>query len=207
MGSRRTDLYRVEGVRVPSVTEILKIVGLSSFDNVDADVLEYARQRGEKVHAICDAIDNDLMWIDDPMAAELKPYIAAYLKFKHETGFQSVHSERVVVSKTYRYAGTLDRAGVMPLWNQKKDQVVVVDLKAVAEVGRATALQTAGYALALSETTGHENLGRAAVQLLPNGKYSLHPYAGAKADVNTWLACVRIAHWQLGNGVASLREH
>lgn len=208
MGERRTDLYVVNGVRVPSVTEVMHMVGIGDdLSMIDPDVLNHAADRGRRVHAISDAIDNDMVWGDDPMDEELAPYIQAYMAFKSETGFQVIKSEHVVVSAAYRFAGTLDRVGTFDkLRDVPTSMPFVVDLKAVVAVSMATRIQTAGYAFAYSEQEKTKNLGRASLQLMPSAKFRLKFYNNGRTDIGNFLSCVKVAHLQLAMNFATLDE-
>ena len=60
MPRRDTSGYVVNGVRLPSVTEVLSIAGLTDFSGVPPGVLEKARVRGTQVHEITEWIDDGL---------------------------------------------------------------------------------------------------------------------------------------------------
>jgi len=60
-----THTYTAGGVRVPSVTQVLKLLPLGpDFSRVDPDVLERKRQLGNLVHDACAILDegDDLDW-------------------------------------------------------------------------------------------------------------------------------------------------
>ena len=181
--------YVVDGVRVPSVTEALGLVGLYDFSHVPPDRLEYARARGQDVHEWLALEDQGFIEDEEP-PQEILGYVQAYLRFKNESGFVPHRIEQVVVNETYRYAGTLDRAGEL---NEKR---ALLDLKAVAEVKPATSLQTKAYALCLDEP--HD---RHALQLKPDGNYRLHSYPlpgrTETVDRDDWYAALRMAYWKL----------
>lgn len=200
---RDTSAYRVAGSRVFSVTEILSVAGMNSFAGIAPDVLERARVRGVRVHEYTEFIDTGLELNQQP-DAELLPYVKAYCQFKEDTGFQITYTEHVVVSKRYRYAGTLDRAGHLR-FSKKPDELCLVDIKCVATVSPATALQTAAYALALEEQEGVAVTRRASLQLKSDGKYRLKIYDDDN-DTADWLACCRIANFKLRAGLAQLEE-
>lgn len=183
--------YVVDGVRVPSVTEALGLVGLYDFSHVPVERLEYARARGQEVHEWLALEDEGFIEGDEP-PEEILGYVQAYLRFKTESGFIPERIEHVVVNETYRYAGTLDRTGKL---NGKK---ALLDLKAVAKVGPATSLQTAGYEACLPEH--HE---RYALQLRPDGSYRLCHYTD-RQDLHDFLAALRVVHFKLRHGLAQL---
>ena len=123
---RDTKRYRVAGVRVPSVTEVLELCGMSTFDQVPENRLERARQRGKDVHSWCEAIDRG--WIDEEEPdLRIASQVDAYRRFKQETGFKPVEIEVPRVCETWLYAGTVDRIGIL------NGSVGVVDLKPAAK--------------------------------------------------------------------------
>ena len=78
-----THEYRTpDGVSVPSVTQILRGVGVSAdFKAVAPGTLEYRRQLGTAVHADCHAYDdNDLDWAT--VDVRVKPYVEAWCQFR-----------------------------------------------------------------------------------------------------------------------------
>ena len=191
---RDTSRYVVDGVRVPSVTEALGLVGLYDFSHVPAERLEYARARGQEVHEWLALEDEGFVdlpaLLGDESPEEILGYVQAYLRFKTESGFIPERIEHVVVNETYRYAGALDRTGEL---NGKR---VLLELKAVAQVGPAASLQTKAYALCLDDP--HD---RYALQLKPDGTYRLHSYPlkgrSESVDRDDWYAALRMAYWKL----------
>lgn len=186
---RNTARYVVDGVRVPSVTEALGLVGLYDFSHVPQGRLEYARARGQDVHDWL-ALEDEGFVDDDEPPQEILGYVQAYLRFKAESGFEPVLVEHVVVNPIYSYAGALDRTGYL------SDHLALLDFKAVAKIGPATSLQTKAYALCLDEP--HD---RYALQLKPDGTYRLHKYPlkgrTESMDRDDWYAALRMAHWKL----------
>jgi len=190
--ARDTSAYVVDGVRLPSVTEILSINGLSDFSKVPADVLETARARGVRVHEWLEWLDKGELADGEEPDEEIAGYIAAYSRFREASGFDTEWVEHVVINRAHSYVGTLDRAGKM------NGDRVVIDLKTVSQVSKVTALQTAGYAACFDQP--HK---RYALQLKPTGKYTLHPYTD-RNDKHDFLAAVRLTHWRLRNGEIEL---
>lgn len=195
---RRTDQYVVDGIRVPSVTEAMKIVGLGSeFGMVAPDVLETARKRGELVHQLTELIDLGHLSATDAVDDEVQGYVNAYLQFKRDAGFEVSAVEKVVVNTSHRYAGTIDRVGRCKKLTQTGRRVL--DIKCVAQVSPATRLQVAGYAEA-------EDLPLwSSLQLFPNGRYK-HVEYSEPSDKYDFLSCVRVAHFKLAHGLASLED-
>ena len=112
--SRDTSNYRINGVRIPSVTEVMKIAGMTNFDGIPAANLLAARERGIAVHEWTEGVDRGQI---DPTEEVPHESIAAYTYawecFKQESGFTPTLIECPVVNEEMRYAGTLDRRGEM----------------------------------------------------------------------------------------------
>lgn len=204
---RRTDRYQ----GFPSVTEILKSSGLVDFSMITQERLDHARARGEKIHEWTELLDHGYLKPEDLPDPWIAGYIRGYLAFKEDAGFEIAGIEEVVVSQTYRYAGTLDRRGY--LRNLKyPDQETVLDIKAVAQVSHATRLQVVGYAIAADETARRDgripddHLSRTSLQLRGDGTYRLARYdqdEGAIHDAHDWLACVRLHHFRARHDLAA----
>lgn len=189
----------VDGVRVPSVTEVLGITGLSDFSGIPYAILEHARQRGSEVHDWCDMLDKGLLSPNDTPDSEIEGYVAAYLRFKDEAGFEVIESEFKVLNIRYRYAGTLDRIAYMRT-RPNSHIPHVIDLKCVALVSAATPIQITGYVEALPGINGGASL-----QLKHDGSYKLKHCLGAQVK-HDWYAVLRMCHWKLNNGLAKLEN-
>jgi len=102
-------VYTWRGVILPSVTGILKDVGIID----TAWYNEAARLRGSYVHLACALEDRgNLDWSTlDPV---LVPYVEAWVRFKRESGFVPEIIETPMLNESYLYAGTPDVIGEMP---------------------------------------------------------------------------------------------
>lgn len=204
-GKRDTSAYQAFGRRIPSVTEILGLAGLSDFSGIPKDVLENAADRGKWAHYFCDLIDHgiedDQLNIEFEVPEEVWPRIHAYRRFLAESGFEPIESEYVVVSKAFQFAGTVDRIGMLPGVGR-----VLVDLKLPVMASPAWNLQTAGYAFAYEESASFKIDGRYSLQLSKEARYSLKPGGDDLTDLNDFLAAVRVAHFKIRNGIAKLEN-
>ena len=189
---RDTSLYVIQGIRVPSVTEVLEIAGFTDWAHVPPNVLEFAAVRGRDVHDWLEGVDAGVLDGLEP-DPRIAAYVAAYQQFKEDSGFKPELIEHVVLNEAYGYAGTLDRTGIL-----RNGERWLLDLKTVATVTPESALQTAGYAACLEEP--HR---RGVLQLRKDGTYKLHPYSD-RNDIHDFLSAVRVAHWKLKHGRAQL---
>jgi hypothetical protein len=176
--------YQWCGTPVPGVTEVIASAGLiAGLDWMD----EASRIRGQAVHRACELDDKgalDESTVDDIVA----PYLAAWRKFtaEHKPTWHTI--EERVYNTSFRYAGTVDRAGRLA----KHRARCVVDIKTGMR-SRATGVQLAAYAAALFKTgTPVKRIG---VYLRPTGQYELETYTAADAFA-TFLAALHIANWK-----------
>lgn len=199
---RDVSKYVVAGERVPSVTEVLDLAGLTDIHRiigiVGEDVVRNAAKRGSLVHGYCEMIDLDPQFEISTAPLSVQGYLAGYQKFIREMGCAPILIEETVVSTAHRFAGTVDRVGYIGRI------LYTYDLKTPAAPDPSWRLQAAGYAIAIDEQLG-ERTHRACLQLKPNGTYKFHAYADP-GDVHTFLAAVRVAHYRLAHGLASLEE-
>ena len=194
---RDTSVYRVNGERVPSVTEVLKLCDVHDYFGVSGKVLHEAAQRGDEVHNWIELRERGHLAPDVVLEPPLEGYCRAYLRFREDAAMVVRDVERIVVSQEYRYAGRIDLVAELPLL--RGDGEVVIDAKCVSLVQKATRLQVAGYALAAGIKR------RGSLQLRPDGHYRWKEY-GEEDDVRDWLSCVRVAHWKLRHGIAELED-
>lgn len=192
--TRRTDLYQLDGVRVPSVTEILNLAGLVDYSKVQPEYLERARASGSLMHEWIHLLTEGHISADDEPPPEIAGEVKAYLRFVAESGFQATASEQVVVNPVLRYAGTFDLRGTLGGVD------ALIDLKRMTSVCAWVKWQLAGYALCLDPRPK-----RFALRLLSNGTYRLDPYR-ERSDEQDWLAAVRVAHMRLALGAAHLED-
>lgn len=172
--------YLLDGQEVPNVTRILKAAGL-----IDARwFTDAAAQRGTDVHAACALMDDDGA-LPETFPPHIRGYCEGYAAFLRHVVPQWFHVETVVSDATLGYAGTLDRAGLV------HGKPVVVDLK-TGDVPPWAGVQTAAYRRCLAEP---HTWGRAALQLTPNGRWSLIELTD-RQDEAVFLAALTIYRWQ-----------
>lgn len=178
-----THTYRFEGVVVPSVTQILK--PLSNFDAVPREVLSAASSFGTAVHKACELQDFgqlDISTVDDA----LLPYLEAWMRFCRDYKCMWEMVEGIVYNPSLRYAGTLDRFGIVA------GRSTVVDIKSSAELYPSVGPQLAAYKNALPKS--NPTCIRMAVQLKGNGNYVAKTYTN-KADWPMFAALVTVRNW------------
>lgn len=173
--------YRLPtGQRIPSVTEVLQAVGVSTdFDALRLgsarirQAIDLKRDIGTALHTDAHAFDDDdLVW--ETVDPRVEPYLRAWATFRANTGARPVTRERAVYHPLYGYAGTLDGIFTLPT-----GRTVLVDLKTGDPKDSGCQYQTAAYLEAFKvdhpDQLVHE---RWAVRLTPDHAvpYRITPY-------------------------------
>lgn len=176
--------YRVNGLIVPSVTQVLSSVGLPDLSGVPADLLEWKAGLGTAVHKateLDDAWDLD----EDYLDPAIMPYLQAYRRFKLESKFKAVLIEGKVYHNIFGYAGTFDRTGFL---NNKK---VLIDFKTGLTDPRVVGPQTAAYV----EAGEMKYFTRYALKLNKDATYRLIRLDN-KMDFQIFLNALNIYKWR-----------
>lgn len=177
--------YRLDGKRLPSVTQVL--APLVDFSMVPKDVLERAQALGTAVHRMTELYDNDDL-DEESLSDELRPYLDGWKKFRAECQFEPVTIEHRMSHPVYRYAGTSDRTGVI------KGRLAVLDIKKMMVLGPHIGPQLAAYEK-LHQSEGLNVLDRVALGLRPDGTYRLKQYADP-LDWQCFLSHLTIRNWK-----------
>jgi len=127
--------YLLDGLSIPSVTQIIS--NLINLGFVSAEILKEKADLGTKVHLTTEFYDKGTLDLTGlhPM---LKQYLDSWIKFRKDFGFEPTEIELRLAHPILRYAGTIDRVGII---NGKK---VLLDIKS-GSVQKAHEIQTAGY--------------------------------------------------------------
>ncbi|MBU6488281.1 MAG: hypothetical protein KGQ57_10680 [Burkholderiales bacterium] len=177
--------YRLDGRRLPSVTQLL--APLVDYSKVQRETLERAQALGTAVHRMTELYDNDDL-DEESLSDELRPYLASWLRFRTECQFEPVTIEHRMSHPLYRYAGTSDRTGII------KGRLAVVDLKKMMVLGPHIGPQLAAYEK-LHQAEGLKVLDRFALGLRPDGTYRLQPYTDP-LDWQCFLSHLTIHNWK-----------
>lgn len=188
--NEETHVYTVNGgTVVPNVTRILDALGY--YEGIPPHVLEHKAEIGKAVHTAAEYLDaGELDWssVDD----EIIGYVSAWQAFKDDAKFKVKKSEQIVYHPKFRYAGKLDRFGLL-----HGKYPAYLDIKCVAQLLPLTALQTAAYAEADIKDR-RKKYKRAAVQLKPDGTYRWKEYT-SPTDFNVFLSALNLFNWRNNN--------
>lgn len=178
--------YSVNGVKVPSVSEILSPLNADRYGTINPMVLQDAARRGRAVHELTEAIDYEIdLWDEDEIDPELDGYVSAYYQFLFDhncewDGIESIVScYRGVEDEPPMYCGTIDRFGIVD------GKAAVLDIKTYAsmttEAQMTASCQTALYRDALLNgkpgdsfhASQDDSIKRYILHLKKDGKYRL----------------------------------
>lgn len=157
-------IYLVDGVIVPSVTQIMKPMSETYYQGISADRLSEAANRGTRVHKAVYDLETAHTPIED-IDPDILPYVKNYLMAKHIKGFIPIRQEFILTEGTF--CGTLDMLA------EFRGKQVIIDLKATSKLNKELAeVQLAGYT-ELCEKNGIKVEGQYILHLTRDG-YRLH---------------------------------
>lgn len=178
-----THTFTLDGVVIPSVTQILKKAGL--IDDAWYDM--YYANKGTAIHKAVELFENDDL-DEDSLDDEIKPYLGAWIKFKLETDWRTAQTELQVHGIGY--------AGIVDLVGSLNEEPAIIDLKSGSVVSPWWGLQLAAYVNAI-EIEVDLLPQRYALQLKNDGTYKLHEYKD-RNDIRVFNAALTIANWKEG---------
>jgi len=182
----KTHTYKLMGMRIPSVTQVLE--PLEDFSGIDPDVLETARVFGTHVHDACALmLKVKLNW--STLDPSLIPYVTAARDFIRERKLVVLNAEERMHEPDLRFAGTID---LFASWHGK---LTIFDWKSATSMPRSAALQTAGYSILMKKTFAIQKLHRAGVLLRPDGTYKIYEFKDRR-DHNWFLSALNLWHWR-----------
>lgn len=200
-----THTYKLDGVDIPSVSEILRFCYREVYEEPDKFLMDQAADRGTRVHAAAQELDTKGCADADP---DIVQYVSAYVKFLKEHDVKWEMIEQPVAFSRFvgmtletdipEYAGTIDRYGTLD------GEPVLLDIKTTSKMTKKHKLmyaaQLAGYlgalVCALRDKAVEENLEMgeicfktAILQLKSDGTYKLM-YVPAEFEV--FGACLKL---------------
>ena len=106
----RGHVYMLDGERLPCVSDLCRFLHREIYEDAPLWQMEAAADRGTKVHAATEALDRTgRAEIED----EYLPYMQAYARFLKEHDVQWELIEHQDYHPAHRYAGTIDRYGML----------------------------------------------------------------------------------------------
>ena len=148
---------------------------------------EKAGARGKDIHKV---IENLIRGKITKQNGPIRKYIEAYKAFQKTTPHRVLASEKIVYSKKYGFAGTLDCIAKL-----KSGEIVILDFKTGKNVYWEASLQLSAYLQALTEMFPKSKVPEKTfvVHLKPNGTFSL---VEMTAPLVIFLSCMKIWQWR-----------
>ncbi len=190
-----THEYFYEGLKIPGVTRTIKDAGLIDLSKIPADILDRAQKFGTAGHKAVELDDQDNLNMES-LDPALLPYLEGWRKFKKDTMFAVLSIEEPVFSKRYRYAGTLDRRGLI------KARHTIIEIK-FGILDPTAAIQLEAYKEAWNEgkPVKEKIKDRLVVQLCQDGTYKLPPEKHyEKSDFSVFLSALTLRNWRRRHG-------
>jgi len=161
-----THRYTVDGVEVPSVSELTRFLTRELYTDAPQYLIDQAAKRGTSVHKATEALD---LYGRIECEEDIVPYVQAYVAFRKDIDPEWEKVEWSVCNEK-QFAGTLDRYGKI---NGKN---VILDIKTTATIsGLHKVLYTAQlnlYRIAVLREKPVDSLF--VLQLKKDGTYKLH---------------------------------
>lgn len=160
--------YTLDGEDLPSVSELCRFLSREIYGTVAQYTLDAAADRGTRVHKLCEVLD---LYGKADVPDDLLPYVQAYLQFRRDHNVVWDKVEHAAHHPIDRYAGTIDRAGLVD------GKRAIVDLKTSAVVQRPLALaQLNLYRRMLEHDSDWQAEALYILQLKKDGSYKLIPF-------------------------------
>lgn len=189
----KTHLYTLDGINIPSLSEILKAAGISNYDGVPDSVLERKKIIGRAVHYACELSDKSTL-DDSSVKPLIRPYLDAWVDFVKKEDVEFKYIEESIASRKLWFATTPDRIG------RFRDKPTDFEIKTTATILPSAEIQTMAHIIAYNETYPKDRItDRLVVQLKPDGTYKPH-YCTDKTDRATFLAALTMYSWQIRKG-------
>ena len=182
--------YQLDGMIIPSVTQILHDSGLVNLDWVDKELLEEKSDLGKKVHSATELYDTNELDIDR-LHQTLKLYLAGWTEFRENYGFVPTEIELQLSHPLYKYAGRIDRIGFIG-----KD-LTLLDIKSGTKQ-KVHGIQTAGYKLLYDcGKKKTAQIKRRLIVYLSETGYKVEENRNPQ-DMNVFLAALIITNYKRG---------
>jgi hypothetical protein len=181
-------VYSADGIVIPGVTSVLEAVGIIDYARIPEGTRVMALERGRHVHTLCQ-FDDEGSLDPDTVDVRLAGYLEAWRRFREDFRFHPELIEHRGFSAIHRYAGTLDRRGIIGYGTDKAYQTLLDIKTSVAPYW--TKFQTAAYANFFESPAKYR---RMAVALRQDGTYKVSEYrcADFSAHFNVFLAALTV---------------
>ena len=130
--------YKLDGLRMVSVTQVIQDAGLTDFSKVNPEMLERAANFGTSVHRTCQLSAKGTL-DESNLDNALLPYLNQYKAFVRDFKYIPKEMEYKIFNKSIGVAGTIDSIGII------KGESTILDLK-TGHPKPADVVQASAYA-------------------------------------------------------------
>ena len=182
----KTHTYTLDGRQIPSVSEIIRFMHNEIYKGTDKAVMDIAADKGTRVHAACQELDESGTTECDP---DIEFYVRAYIQFCKDHRCKWKGIEKIVYGDTEygEFAGTLDRYGLID------GESTILDIKTTSQITKKHellyAIQMTGYWMGLMSEPCDLPRKFAILQLKKDGTYKLIYVDKKQEEFN---ACLRM---------------
>jgi CRISPR/Cas system-associated exonuclease Cas4 (RecB family) len=182
--------YYLDGVRIPSVTQVLKAQGM-----IDTTWLtEHGRTRGSHVHTATEMYDKGIL-DEDTLDPQLRPYLEGWKLFVEENEPIWDTLEVPGYHPLYRYGLTPDRTAY--LCAHSVTELELIDIK-TGQPMPYIEVQMAAYFYAL-KANGHDVEHARVVYLSNDGKYKPVKVKDLRRSFAIFQAAIACFNWRMNN--------
>lgn len=186
------------GAFIPSLTQVIKLQGLSNFDGANPDDMETASLRGTALHELVQTYNQEGDYDPNWLTPDIEGYFTGYRAFLKDTNFVPDPSwvERPLIAtiRGMKVGMKLDMFG------QFGRDRAVVEIKAASSKQDSWSIQTAMQELGVHGSNHVGRVRRFALQLMKTGKYKLWPHEDHARDEHIGLSALALVWWRLDHG-------
>lgn len=177
-----THTYKLDGVDIPSVSEILRFLYREVYEEPDKFLMDQAADRGTRVHAATEELDTKGCTTADP---DISGYVSAYVQFlkDHEVAWHAIEH---MVSYEDWYAGTFDRFG------RVDGKQMIIDIKTTSSISKKHKVLYGAQLTAYWRAVNCKEADIAVLQLKSDGTYKLIPLEKQDEALDSCLKLHRI---------------
>ena len=157
-------IYMMDGEQLPCVSDLCRFLHREVYKDAPTWQMEAAADRGTKVHAATEALDGSGR---AEIESEYLPYLEAYVLFLKDHEVEWELSETAMYHPEHRYAGTIDRYGMV---DGKK---TLLDIKTTYRVMKPLCLASLNLYRMMLQARGKTVEQLMILHLKKDGKYRL----------------------------------
>ena len=174
-------LYEVDGVKMDSVSEVLRFLSREVYDDINQYTLDNAANRGTAVHTACEVL---YKYRQVECTHDIEPYVMAFLQFLKDHKCEFTDIEKPLADTDLGIAGTPDFCGTVD------GEESIIDMKAQTAIKKTLVKAQLNAYKRLREVNGKPPVKRLyCLQLMNDGKYRLYPVA---IDDTEFAACLKL---------------